>query len=376
MEKPDLTPHADVRPVLDALSVDKLHRYLASLWGPGTRIRRCIPLGRSTDTVDPKQFGYGVPLRIDVEVDGLARSVVLETMSANSFGHEHRADRAQAILWSHGAYNELPRHVRSIDVGATRLSGEPLSLGDTDEFFVLTDFVEGDPYSADLARIRDSGSARPLDFSRADALCDYLLEIHRVRGREPGLYVRRIRELVGHGECIMGILDSYPTDPAIPESLLKDIERRLVDWRWKLRSRTHRLRQVHGDFHPWNLLFREGTDFTVLDRSRGEWGEPADDVTSLALNYAFFSVQRSGRVEGALGELYRRFWDRYLLASGDREMLEVAAPFLAFRSLVMASPVWYPHLPDLSRRRLLHFAVAVLEEPVFDPDRINSYLEG
>ena len=35
---------------------------------------------------------------------------------------------------------------------------------------------------------------------------------------------------------------------------------------------------MHGDFHPWNLLFREGVEFSVLDRSRGEWGEPADDV--------------------------------------------------------------------------------------------------
>ena len=44
---------------------------------------------------------------------------------------------------------------------------------------------------------------------------------------------------------------------------------------------------MHGDFHTWNILFREGTDFSVLDRSRGEWGEwgeAVDDVICLALN--------------------------------------------------------------------------------------------
>ena len=51
---------------------------------------------------------------------------------------------------------------------------------------------------------------RPLDLERADALCDYLVEIHRVAGPDPGLYVRRIRELLGHGECIFGVDDSYP----------------------------------------------------------------------------------------------------------------------------------------------------------------------
>jgi len=361
---------------MDALKTDALERYLKSLWGPQTRILRCVPIGKAAATGDPKEFGYGVPLRIDAEIDGKRRSAVLETMSPNSFGHEHRADRAQALLWNHAAYNELPRHVRSLDVGAARLTGDLVSLGDADEFFVLMDFVDGESYSTDLARIRNEGVADELDFARADALCDYLVRIHRVRGSDPGLYIRRIRELVGHGECIMGILDSYPAGSEIPQALLKDIERRCVDWRWKLKTRTPRLRQVHGDFHPWNILFREGTDFTVLDRSRGEWGDPADDVTSLALNYAFFSIQRCGWVAGVLEQLFRRFWERYLKESQDEEILEVAAPFLTFRSLVMANPIWYPRLADVVRRRLLNFALRVLDLPRFDPLRINTYLEG
>ena len=82
--------------------------------------------------------------------------------------------------------------------------------------------------------------------------------------------------------------------------------------------------------------------FSLLDRSRGEYGDPADDVASLTMNYLFFSLQRSGRLEGALESLFLRFWQRYLEESGDREMLSVVAPFLAFRGLVMASPLWYP----------------------------------
>jgi hypothetical protein len=140
-----------------------------------------------------------------------------------------------------------------------------------------------------------------------------------------------------------------------------------------LKHRTHRLRQVHGDFHPWNILFRQGTDFTVIDRSRGEWGDPADDVTSLTMNYLFFALQSSGRVDGPLHTLFQRFWTRYLAASGDRELLEVAAPFFAFRGLVMANPMWYPRLPPGIRRALLTFVEAVLEAPSFDPDRVADY---
>src|SRR6185369_253401 len=124
----------------------------------------------------------------------------------------------------------------------------------------------------------------------------------------------------------------------VSPALLEKIEHMCVDWRWRLKGLTHRLRQVHGDFHPWNILFRSGIDFSLLDRSRGEYGDPADDVTSVTMNYLFSSLQRSGRLEGALGTLFHRFWQRYLDASGDCEMLKVAAPYLAFRGLVMASP--------------------------------------
>ena len=121
------------------------------------------------------------------------------------------------------------------------------------------------------------------------------------------------------------------------------------------------------------ILFRADTDFSVLDRSRGEWGEPADDVVCLTLNYLFFSLQRSGRLEGAFERLWQRFWERYLERSGDGELLEVAAPFLAFRALVMANPLWYPALDTGVRAKLFRFINNVLDSARFDPARANEY---
>lgn len=68
-----------------------------------------------------------------------------------------------------------------------------------------------------------------------------------------------------------GMCDTYPLPHGfITVTLLEEIERRCLSWRWRLKGRTDRLRQVHGDYHPFNILFREGTDFPVLDRSRGD----------------------------------------------------------------------------------------------------------
>ncbi|HLH00522.1 MAG TPA: phosphotransferase [Bryobacteraceae bacterium] len=354
----------------------EIEMYLESLLGKNATVLSVAPLDGQPAT-EVKGFGYGTPLRIDYELpDGVKQNVVLHTMSPGAFGHEHMSDRARILLWSHPAFNRLPRHVRSFDVGGFLHDGRLVSLRNVEEFCLLTEYAEGKPYASDLECLRDSGHLGDLDLPRADALCDYLADIHRGAVDNPELYVRRTRELVGDGECIMGLADSYPNHPLFTPRVLEEIEHRAVAWRWRLKHRTHRLRQVHGDFHPWNILFGPATVFRLLDRSRGEYGDPADDVTCLTSNYLFFSLQRSEKLEGIFETLFRRFWSRYLEKTGDREMLSVAGPFFAFRGLVMASPVWYPHLSDRVRETLLRFIVNMLECDRFDPALLNQYCGG
>jgi len=357
------------------LNKEALERYLGMLLGKRVHVLGLSFLGETGGT-DLKVYGYGTPVRIEYQTaDEASSSAVFHTMSANPFGHEHMPDRAQILLSQHRAFNRLPRHVRALDVGAFQFDGSLISLGKAEEFCLLTEYLAGTPYAKDLERIQHTSTLTDLDRTRADALCDYLAGIHETRGPDPGLYSRRIRELVGHGECIMGLTDSYPPHALFPAILLEGIEHQCVRWRWKLKPLTYRLRQVHGDFHPWNILFREGVEFGVLDRSRGEWGEPADDVTCLTLNYLFFSLQQRGRLEDPWKTLFERFWARYLEASGDREILKVAAPFVAFRGLVLASPVWYPALSDEARGKLVAFVQAVLAQDEFDPAQAGAYCE-
>ncbi|MCL5885405.1 MAG: aminoglycoside phosphotransferase family protein [Deltaproteobacteria bacterium] len=359
------------------LRPEEIETYLSSLAGKPVHVTGLAPLGDQVRDTAIKGHGYGHPVLIEYETAGTHRRTVLETLPPGPFGHEHMADRAAMVLWDFHAFNRLPRHARAVDVGAFEKGGGIVSLGKAEEFFILTDYVEGRGYIHDLTRLQAGGGLTSLDLARADALCDYLVEIHAVRGTDPGLYARRVRELVGHGECIMGLCDSYPDAHAfITPERLERIERACVSWRWKLKGRTRRLRQVHGDFHPYNILFREGTDFSVLDRSRGEWGEPADDVTCLTGNFLFYALQQRGRFEGVFATLFRRFWDRYLDKTGDREVLEVAAPFFAFRCLVMASPVWYPTLDEAVRRKLFAFLEGVLAVSAFDPGRVETFFRG
>jgi hypothetical protein len=358
---------------------EALERYLVGLFRGRVEILALQPLKAVPDAgVDPKGFGYGVPFEVECLIDGAPRALVVSrTRPAQGFGHDYPADRAWQALYGHAAYNSFPRHARSLDVGFVRESGELVSAGDAQEFFQLVEKAGGRLYWLDLDRMLE-GPAGALDTARAETLARFLAEAHAARREEPTLYQRRIRELVAHGECLMGILDSYPHPyPLLPPAACEAIERAAVAWRWRLRDRSHRLARAHGDFHPWNILFREGTEFSLLDRSRGEWGEPADDVAALSVNYLFFGLRKSApRDPAAVAEpflsLFLTFLDVYLRASGDREILEVLPPFFAFRALVIAHPRWYPALADDTRAALIRFARRMLEAAPFDPETLPA----
>ena len=362
---------------------EALAAYLTGIFDARVAVIALRPLGGPDGAgADPKGFGYGVPFEVECRVNGSVRKlVVARTRIAQGFGHDYPADRAWQALYGHTAYNSFPSHVKSLDVGFMRQSGVLVSAGDATEFFQLVEKAEGRLYWLDLERLLTE-PLRALDRARARELGCFLARAHAVKRDEPTLYERRIRELVGHGECLMGILDSYPHPyRALPPHVCEALEHDAVSWRWRLRGRAHRLSCVHGDFHPWNLLFRDGVEFSALDRSRGEWGEPADDVSALGINYLFFGLRKAAReahrgVAEPFLTLFELFLDAYLRDSGDHELLEVMPPFLAFRALVIGHPRWYPTLAPGVREALLGFARALMAGGPVAAEGMSELLGG
>jgi hypothetical protein len=338
-----------------------LREHLARLY-PGHHVVSLEPLAPDTGATKDsttKAAGYGKPVRITLADEaGTPLELVWRVASANPYGHDRRADRAAAMLLAFDDFPQIPAHVRALDVGAIRGDGELVSIRDAGELYLLTTYAPGTLYAEDLRRIAKAGTATDRDVARVDALASYLAALH-VPIDEPARYRRAIRDLIGSGEGIFGIVDGYPEDtPGAPSFRVQGIERRCAEWRWHLRGHEGRLCRTHGDFHPFNVVF-DGDQLALLDASRGTCGDPADDVTAMAVNFVLFALDAPHGWRG-LGPLWHRFWRTYLAARPDPSLTSVAPPFFAWRALVVCNPTFYPSLGAAGRHALLGLVESAL----------------
>lgn len=330
-------------------------------------IESLAPDSGATADAALKAEGYGKPVRLHlVDASGASRDLVWRVVAANEFGHDRRADRAAATLLAYDDFARIPQHVRAHEVGAISSPGRLLPLPDACELYLVTDWAPGAIYAEDLRRLTREHVASDTDHARVRSLARYLAELHAPSSR-PGAYRRAIRDLVGHGEGIFGIIDGYPRDvEGASSQRLHDIERRCVRWRWILREHEDRAARIHGDFHPFNIVF-DGPRFTLLDASRGTVGEPADDLTALAVNFVLFALDQPASWRRGLGPLWHALWGEYQAARRDPRLFAMAPPFFAWRALVVCNPRFYPGLRARARDALLGLATRVLDEQRLEP---------
>ncbi len=356
------------------MDLSNIERYLKESQGGSVKLRGVGEVG-ALDEQAIKEFGYGKSLKVTYETDGQEQQVVFSAMRGDKYGHQFYWDRAAILMFEYDTSARMEKHVKPLGLGYIDKKGRLVPVNEPEEFFIVNELIPGRPYYVDLERIKKA-NADFGDEERAREFARWLARIHAQKQNAPDIYLRRVRQLIGDSECIWGLIDSYPHPyEYFPPERFQQLEKTLVDWRWKLRKYISRLAVTHGDFHPWNIMIHPDGDFSVLDRSRGEWGEPADDVSAMSCNYFLYGLYQGPRLSGDFEKLYMAFWEEYLEQTGDYEILEVIAPFYVFRGLVVASPEWYPNHPKDVRQALLRFLENVLAEERFDYSNINKYLD-
>ncbi len=340
-----------------------------------------------------RKLGSGVQgsgFLIEMELPEGMQSYVIKTLNPEGLGHDYPSDRASVFLLDLDEFKNLPKHVRALDVLAEMPDGRIKSIGGGKEYYLLMECAEGIDYFNDLRKYSEKKELTEIDVEKIKTMTEYLANIHSEKKESKTLYWRKLRDTVGHGECLMGVLDSYP-DGVLTYNEMSDIIKKAVDWIAKLKPKFTRLSKIHGDFHPGNIWFidksnqifqknrenyssKNKIDFILLDRSRGPWGEPADDVTALSINYIFFSIMNHNEIKGAYSQGLKMFFDEYIRVSGDKEITSVVALFFAFRGIVVANPLFYPELTSEQRMLLFNFVHNILDDENFDYRQAQKYL--
>jgi hypothetical protein len=331
---------------------------------------------KDVNLLEFKRLGAGVHgtgFSLIFESEGKRYEYVIKDLAPQGLGHDYPSDRASVFLLAYDEYPNLPSHVRPVDVLALMEDGSVKSISGGKEYFLVMEKVEGTNYFVDLEDMKEKDSLNSRDREKIHSMVEYLADIHSVKKESKDLYWRKLRDTIGHGECLMGVFDFYP-EGVLSYQEMAEIEKLCIDWRAKLKPLYRRLSQIHGDFHPGNIWFRD-REFVLLDRSRGPWGEPADDITALSINYIFYSIMYHNEVKDAYKEALKLFYDSYLQKTSDEEILSVVAPFYAFRGAVVAHPVFYPQLSREQRRKIFHFVKGVLRDRSFNYQDVNRYLD-
>ncbi|MDI6801580.1 MAG: phosphotransferase [Thermodesulfovibrionales bacterium] len=326
--------------------------------------------------VDITKLGAGVHgagFLIEIQLAEGVKQYVIKGLFPEGLGHDYPSDRAQVFLLDLETYDGIPKHAKALDVLSEMPDGSIKSIGGGKEYYLLMERVEGKDYFNDLREFSRKEKLDNKDKEKIKAMTSYLAEIHSIKKDSRSLYWRKLRDIIGHGECLMGVFDTYP-DGVLSYENMAEIEKMCVDWRARLKPKTHRLSQIHGDFHPGNIWFKDNGDFVLLDRSRGPFGEPADDITALAINYIFFSIKYHGDVRGAYLQGLNLFFDEYVRQTNDNELFEVVAPFFAFRGTVVANPIFYPELTIEARNKIFRFVQHVLTSRKFEAEKIKDYI--
>ena len=309
--------------------------------------------------------GYlGIGHRISFKVKGKQKTVIMKQLIGRHLGKDYPADRAHSFILDHQSYNRMKGHVRSIDVlGETRKGY--ISIGTAKDFYLLTEEASGRDFFHDLERISATG-VQLEDRRKVRMLADFLVDLHK-RLYEPSLYRRKIRDTVGSGESLMSVLDFFPDELYWTYFRKLDFIVRKSVSHWAFARRyEHRLCEIHGDFHSGNLWF-DGDKLTVLDRSRGMYGEAADDITAFLSDIIHYSLLKYGRLKNEFREIFDIFWNTYFKKTKDQEMREVMQPYMAFRLVILANPS-FRKTP--AERQLISLASNIMRDRRFDPKKL------
>lgn len=307
--------------------------------------------------------GFQVNFKVRKEI----KKVVIRIINPVDFSNDYPPDRMTSFWIQHHSAKHLPKHVKSLGIVGINKSTKQIGIvEDFNEFIQVLDWAEGEEYFVDLEKILQTNHVSKDNLKKVLLLSNYLAKIHqkKFKGSKDqalSLYKRHTRDYIG-SRFMIDVLDTYPKEISFTNwNKMHKLVFEVYKYREKYKNNFERLSKIHGDFHPGNIRFQDKNKFIVLDASRAIWGEPADDVACLGINYLWYALKQTGKFKGVFKELFDVFWKNYLDKTQDKEICHTLPMFVAIRSVVLKHPLYFS-VSDQIRKKILAFSFKILQK--------------
>lgn len=323
-----------------------------------------------------KQRGklHGMTHTIEItftENDGSSGTCYLKLPEHSLFGERLGSDAVKEITWRLEGYPTILGHSLCIGAGGVTAQGDPVPLSMLfPAYFSIEQALPGTIYADKLQNFSEHTS-RTEALRDVQSICAHMVRMHKpVERNGTALYRRMLREKLM--DPVFRLIDADEHYWSQRPAARMEVEHLFLGWRQRLWNLGRRIRVVHNDFHPWNILIKSDGVALLGARSPGV-GEPANDLAALMVNYVWFSYLTSNKFEGLYRDAYLAFWNTYLEMTGDIECLAALPPFLANRLLLFLDSAFYPGTGDAVKARVERLLFGLLKEEIHPIDDVNEF---
>ena len=113
----------------------KVEKYLKERFGSETKLKDMERLGEGV-------HGAAYLLRFSTLHE--EQHLIMKTLFPSRFGHDHYSDRAQVLLLANANYNDMPKHIKAVDV-VGESPDRFISVKDAKEFYIFMEKARGEP---------------------------------------------------------------------------------------------------------------------------------------------------------------------------------------------------------------------------------------
>lgn len=303
--------------------------------------------------------------KVSLTINNKTAEFVVRRLLGKGMSRDYISDQVENFLLQHNIANSLPHTVKSRDVFIVRNKVE-LSISDPSYVYQVMDFAKGIEYTEYFSLLNEQQFLNESHKQIIKSITDVLTEIHSIKPDafshedKKSLYFRHSQDFIG-SQVFMDVIDCFPDFDFFNKEKKSEMMKLLFCLREKNKHNFSRLSKIHADLHPGNLRISKRNKITLIDGARTLWGEPADDIASMAANYLKKHFESKSTNKSASMEALELFINSYIDQTKDTQVFSLWQMFLAVRLTILANPLFFKDIDISLSKNLIDIAFKILK---------------